>query len=81
MEILVSPGTIMPRICDECPQDTYCSALCTTLCADWCRADVGCAINDNGDISLYVLGNFYGKKTALCCLLFQYVNINIIDFI
>ncbi|MEE0725018.1 MAG: hypothetical protein UCV58_00690 [Clostridium saudiense] len=56
MEILVSPGTIMPRICDECPQDTYCSALCTTLCADWCRADVGCAINDNGDICIVRIG-------------------------
>lgn len=37
MEILVSPGTIMPRVCDECPQDTSCSANCATLCADWCR--------------------------------------------
>ena len=27
MEILVSPGTIMPRGCDECPQDTYLSLI------------------------------------------------------
>lgn len=49
MEILVSPGAIMPRVCDECPQDTSCSANCATLCADWCRVDtnVDCAINEN----------------------------------
>ena len=49
MEILVSPGTIMPRGCDECPQDTYCSVRCATLCADWCRVDaiVDCVVNEN----------------------------------
>lgn len=42
MEILVSPGTIMPRICDECPQDTYCSALCTTLFIRQKMSDIVC---------------------------------------
>lgn len=49
MEILVSPGTIMPRVCDECPQDTSCSAKRATLCADWCRTDVSCIIHDNSE--------------------------------
>ena len=48
MEILVSPGTIMPRVCDECPQDEYCSTDCTR-CADWCRVDtnIDCVVNEN----------------------------------
>ena len=55
MEILVSPGTIMPRGCDECPQDTYCSVRCATLCADWCRVDanVDCVVNENDCIILW----------------------------
>jgi len=42
MEILVSPGAIMPRVCDECPQEgpctTYCG-LCVDVCpSKWCVA-------------------------------------------
>lgn len=35
MEILVSPGAIMPRVCDECPQEGSCTTYCG-LCVDVC---------------------------------------------
>lgn len=53
MEILVSPGTIMPRVCDECPQDEYCSTDCT-LCADWCKTDFDVCVHDNGGCGIHI---------------------------
>ena len=38
MEILVSPGTIMPRVCDECPQAGSCTVYGDVCIHKWCVA-------------------------------------------
>lgn len=44
MEILVSPGTIMPRVCDECPQEGPC-----TVYGSACKIHIECGMKDNQD--------------------------------